>query len=281
MTSALQAHPGSRFRPALRQSALVALATLAGAGFAAGVRAQAFDAVRLYGVAPDRDGGIVGAAVVAGHQYMGSDERRTRLYPALDYRWANGWLAGTTNGIGYNFSRDARMQYGVRLTADFGRDESRSSALRGLGDVKARPELGLFYNLQPTPRTFLTSSLRYGSGDGRDGLLLDLGIGVNAQLASAWRVGAGVSATWANAAYTQSYFGIDAAQALRSGYGLYRPGAGVRDVRVSVSATYAITPRTSATAALSYGRLQSGAARSPIVRDRDGVGGVLALSYAF
>lgn len=268
-------------RVALRRGAAVFALSALGASLSMGASAQAFDAVRLYGVAPDRDGGVAGVAVVAGHEYLGSDERRTRAYPALDYRWANGWFAGTTNGIGYNFSRDPAAQYGLRITADFGRDEDRSAVLRGLGDIKARPELGVFYNLQPTPHTFITTSLRYGSGHGRDGLLLDVGAGVNAQLAPSWRLGAGVSATWANANYTRSYFGIDAGQSARSGLAAYRPGAGIRDVRLSVSATYAITPRASATAALSYGRLQSDAARSPIVQDRDGVGGVLALSYAF
>ena len=265
---------------AVRIAALLTVTAL-GAVMASGAHAQAFDAVRLYGAAADRDGGTLGLAVVAGHQYMGSDERRTRAYPAIDYRWASGWFAGTTNGVGYNFSRQAGVQYGVRLTADFGRDESRSAVLRGLGDVDARPEIGAFYNLQPTAHTSLTSSLRYGAGQGRDGLLLDLGAGLTAQVAPAWRVGAGVATTWANAAYTQSYFGVDAVQATRSGRGVYTAGAGVRDVRVSVSATYAITPRASATAALSYSRLQGDAARSPIVRDRAGVDGVLAVAYAF
>lgn len=264
----------------VRIAALLTLTAL-GAGLSFGARAQAFDAVRLYGAAADRDGGTVGLAVVAGHEYMGSDERRTRAFPAIDYRWASGWFAGTTNGIGYNFSRQSGVQYGVRVTADFGRDESRSAVLRGLGDVDARPELGAFYNLQPTDHTFLTSSVRYGSGQGRDGLLIDLGAGLNAQVAPAWRMGAGVAATWANAAYTQSYFGVDAAQAARSGRSVYTASAGMRDVRVSVSATYAITPRASATAALSYSRLQGDAASSPIVRDRAGVNGVLAVTYAF
>ncbi|MDH4419252.1 hypothetical protein DBR12_00245 [Acidovorax sp. HMWF029] len=267
--------------PAAVRIAALLMATALGAGLSFGARAQAFDAVRLYGAAADRNGGTLGLAVVAGHAYMGSDERRTRAYPAIDYRWANGWFAGTTNGVGYNFSRQPGVQYGVRLTADFGRDESRSAVLRGLGDVDARPELGAFYNLQPTAHTFLTSSLRYGAGQGRDGLLIDVGAGLTAPVAPAWRMGAGVAATWANAAYTQSYFGVDAAQAARSGRSVYSASAGVRDVRVSVSATYAITQRASATAALSYSRLMGDAGGSPIVRDRAGVNGVLAVVYAF
>lgn len=265
---------------AARAAVLLAVSTF-GAALSFGASGQAFDAVRLYGATPERSGGTLGLAVVAGREYMGSDERRTRAYPAIDYRWANGWFAGTTNGIGFNFSRQPDVQYGLRLTADLGRDESRSAVLRGLGDVDARPELGAFYNLQPSAHTFLTSSLRYGSGQGRDGLLIDVGAGLTAPLGAAWRLGAGVAATWANASYTQSYFGVDAVQAARSGLGLYRPGAGVRDVRLAVSATYAITPRASATAALSYSRLQGDAASSPIVRERAGANGVLAVTYAF
>ncbi|GAA4425663.1 MipA/OmpV family protein [Acidovorax lacteus] len=243
--------------------------------------AQAFDAVRLYGAAPDQNGGTIGLAVVAGREYAGSDERRTRLLPAIDYRWANGWFAGTTNGIGYNFSRDPALQYGLRLTADFGRDEDRSRVLRGLGDVEARPELGAFFNLLPSRNTFVTTSLRYGSGNGRDGLLFDVGAGMAWQPAPAWRLGAGVAATWANAAYQQSYFGVDAAQAARSGLARTSMGSGVRDVRASVSATYSFHPKAAVTAALSYSRLQGDAARSPIVREAGSLGGVVAVSYRF
>ncbi len=91
-------------------------------------------------------------------------ERRTLALPLLDHPWANGWFAGTTNGIGYNFSGSQRLQYRLRLTADLGRKESRSSALRGMGDVDAKAEFGGFFNLAWTPEFSLTSSVRYGFG---------------------------------------------------------------------------------------------------------------------
>src|SRR5450631_1532480 len=123
-------------------------------------QAQAFDAVRLFGT-PTGDGeGSVGAAVIAGHQYMGSDERRTIVLPVLDYRWKNGWFAGTTNGVGYLFDSAPNVQYGVRLTVDLGRGEGRSTVLAGMGDISARPEIGAFFNYLPTREVFLTSSLR-------------------------------------------------------------------------------------------------------------------------
>lgn len=243
--------------------------------------AQAFDAVRLFGAAPNTDGGRAGVAVITGREYPGSDERRTRLLPGLDYQWKSGWFAGTTNGIGFDFSQRPDMNYGLRLTADFGRDESLSSALRGLGDIDAAPEIGAFLNYSPLRALTLTSSVRYGSGNDNKGLVLDLGVVHSARLANAWRLGVGVAGSYVNREYMQDYFGITPAQSAASGYRVYRPDAGVRDVRASLSLTYLAAPRTAATLATSVSRLQGDAADSPLTRKETSVGGVLALSYAF
>lgn len=244
-------------------------------------QAQAFDAVRLYGSPDARGEGTVGAAVVAAHQYMGSSERRTLVLPVLDYRWSNGWFAGTTNGVGYQFASAPNLQYGLRLTADFGRSESRSLALTGLGDISARAEIGGFFNLYLSREVFLTSSLRYGSGNDRNGALLDLGAGYALQLAPQWRAAAGVGATVANGSYMQGYFGVTPAQAQSSGYAAYTAGAGLRDVRTNLSLNYFATPQWTVTGAVSLSALQGDAKGSPVVRQRSSVSGVVAVSYRF
>lgn len=249
--------------------------------WAVGVRAQAFDAVRLYGV-PEADGeGSVGAAVVRSRQYLGSDEGRTLLFPLLDYRWRNGWFAGTTNGLGYVFASAPNLQYGLRLTADLGRSEDRSTALRGLGDIRWRPEFGGFFNLYLSQEVFLTSSLRYGQGERSRGVLLDLGAGYAKQLAPQWRAAVGVAATLANASYMQDYFGVTPQQSQSSAYLPYQAGAGLRDVRMNGSLNYFLSPRWTLTGAVSLDALQGDAGNSPIVRDRRPVTGVAAMSYRF
>ncbi len=264
----------------LRFSMLAALAASA-CVFASTAHAQAFDVVRLYGASRPGDGGTVGAAVIAGRKYQGSDERRTLVVPLLDYQWKNGWFAGTTNGLGYNFSRRPDMDYGVRLTADLGRKESRSSALRGMGDIDARPEAGIFYNYSLSPSFALTSSLRYGSGNDHNGLVVDIGAAYSMALAPQWRLGLGVTATYANAKYTQSYFGVTPAQAVTSGYAPYSAGAGIRDVRASAALTYSVNPRVFITTALSASSLQGDAKDSPLTRKRSTATGIVSVSYAF
>ena len=69
-------------RISLRCSALALLLV----GLCPAAFAQAFDAVRLYGATPDRDGGVVGIAAVVSREYQGSNKRRSGVFPALDYQ---------------------------------------------------------------------------------------------------------------------------------------------------------------------------------------------------
>ncbi|MEY2687061.1 MAG: hypothetical protein RL375_1259 [Pseudomonadota bacterium] len=265
----------------LLSTVLVAALTLSATLAATTARAQAFDAVRLQGGAPGQDIGRAGAIMLVGSTYQGSDERRTLVLPVIDYQWANGWFAGVSNGIGYNFSGNRQMPYGLRLTADLGRQESRSTALQGLGDVKARVELGGFFNVALAPDISVTSSLRYGSGAGRTGLVVDLGAGFSTPVAAQWRLSVGAGISLANADYMQSYFGITTTQAAASGYRPYTAEGGVRNGRVSTTVTYLASPRVAVTAGLSSSTLLGDAADSPLVRRTSTLNGLLAAAYAF
>ncbi|HXD07813.1 MAG TPA: MipA/OmpV family protein [Burkholderiaceae bacterium] len=274
--------PLTRPRHFLRISSLRAcLAAGALIAAAGGAHAQAFDAVRLFGVPAGAGEGLVGVAAISSPAYQGSDERRLRGYPILDYRWTNGWFVGTGNGAGYNFSRNPQWQYGARVTVDLGRKEHRSPALAGMGDVPVRPEIGGFLNYFINDRAFLTSSLRYGAGEDHDGAIVDLGAGYALPIAAQWRAAFGVAASLVNGAYMRNYFGVSPAQSARTGYAVHEPGAGVRDVRATASITYYLTSEWSFTALAGVSQLQGDAKDSPITRERNGVNGVLAASYLF
>ncbi len=243
--------------------------------------AQSFDAVRLSGAASGADTGSIGLAVVSGREYKGSDERRTLVLPIIDFQWKNGWFAGTANGVGYDFSNTPGTHYGVRLTADLGRKESRSSALKGMGDVDVKPEVGGFFNYAVTPAFVLTSSLRYGSGNDSDGLVVDLGAAYGIALAPKWNLGLGVGASYVNSNHMQSYFGVTAAQAVTSGYAPYTAGSGLRDVRANVALNYYFSPQISITGGLSASSLQGDAKDSPLTRKRSTTAALVGVTYSF
>ncbi len=242
--------------------------------------AQGFGTVHLSN-APNDNGGMLGAAVIATYQYRGSDERRALLLPVLDYQWISGWFAGTSNGIGYNFSQSAQLQYGLRLTADDGRKVKRANALRGMGDVKAAAEGGAFFNYSPIQGLFLNSSIRYGAGSDRKGLLVNLGADYSTAIAANWYINVGTEVTLANANYMQSFFGVTSAQSSASGYATQLIGSGARDVRAKVAMTYAIDQKISVTGAISLSRLLNDAKDSALTHKRTSGTSAIVINYAF
>lgn len=257
---------------------LLATLLLIGGGGVAYAQSEFYRRVTPPGVA---EGGMGGAALIVGREYQGSDEVRVRLLPSIDYQWRNGFFAGGLNGVGYNASSSSDKAYGVRITPDFGRKERRSAMLQGLGDIDARPEVGAFYNFSLARQVTVSSSLRYGSGNSRKGLRVDVGASWSTTVTPALRLATTLATTWGNGEHLQEYFGITTAQSARSGLAAYSPSAGLRDVRVGVTLFYRLTPQWSLTGALTHSELVGDARNSPIVRETGTVSGVMAVGYSF
>ena len=201
--------------------------------------------------------------------------------PAVEYRWANGWFAGTNRGVGYSFSKDPTLQYGLGLGVDFGRKESATGALAGMGSVDAKVEYGAFLNYAPDRHWRLSSVLRYGSGDTSQGATANFGANYAMDIAPKWRLDLGVSTTWANAQYMQSYFGVSTTQSPQSGHAVYSPAAGLRDLSSSLNLSYQVTPEISVSGGLKASSLVGDARNSPLVTNPHSVSGNLSVGYAF
>jgi MipA family protein len=76
------------------------------------------------------------------------------------------------------------------------------------------------------------------------------------------------SVTYANAESNRTYFGVTAAEALRSGLVAYKPGAGIRDVSSGLTLGYQFNERWGIVANTNYSYLVGDAADSPIVKGR-------------
>lgn len=76
------------------------------------------------------------------------------------------------------------------------------------------------------------------------------------------------SITYANAEATRTYFGVTAAEALRSGLVAYKPGVGIRDVSSGLTLGYQFNERWGIVANTNYSYLVGDAAKSPIVKGR-------------
>ena len=77
-------------------------------------------------------------------------------------------------------------------------------------------EYGASLSYEPDRNWRLSSLLRYGSGESGQGVTANFGANYTVDIAPQWRLALGVSTTWANSQYMQSYFGVSAAQSLLS-----------------------------------------------------------------
>lgn len=160
------------------------------------------------------------------------------------------------------------LRAGPLLNYRMGRDQDDNDALRGLGDVDGSIEAGGFVEYGIRGFVLGVTALQDFS-DGHGGLTVAFQGGIQRRLTERWSVKAGVSSTWADDSYTKSFFGVDAGQALRSGYSQYSPEAGFKDVGLSVAMDYAVTANWSVSSRVGYTRLLGDVADSPIV-DQEG-----------
>ncbi|MEI8030169.1 MAG: MipA/OmpV family protein [Comamonadaceae bacterium] len=249
--------------------------------FASLAGAQSADDGDFRGPDRAREGGKVSLSVSSKADHSGSDAPEASVMPALEYQWANGWFVGTNRGVGYNFSKDPTLQYGLGLGVDFGRKESATGPLAGMGSIDAKVEYGAFLNYAPDRHWRLSSLLRYGSGDTGEGASANFGANYAMDIAPQWRLDWGVATTWANSQSMQPNFGVNATQSQQSGHSVYSPTSGLRDVSSSLNLSYQVTPKISLSGGLKATSLIGDARNSPIVTSPQTVSGSLSVGYTF
>ncbi|MFV3128261.1 MipA/OmpV family protein [Niveispirillum sp. KHB5.9] len=124
----------------------------------------------------------------------------------------------------------------------------------------------------------------FDMSDVHSGMLLTAELSYAALRRQQWFVNLDAQATYADASYTRTFFGVTAAEAGRSGLTAYRPGSGLRDIGAGVTVGYQFNQNWGVMGRLSYDYLVGDAADSPIVKDEgsrhQGLAG-LAISYRF
>jgi outer membrane scaffolding protein for murein synthesis (MipA/OmpV family) len=221
---------------------------------------------------------IVGAGVMYKPKYEGSDEMEISPIPFVSATFFD-TLTIDPSGIELKAYEQGPFQFDVNVGYDGGRSEDDSDDLRGLGDVDGGVSVGGKATLTYGPADFFVSLDKTIGGS--DGLLGTVGVELKQPVNEKLILGAGVSATFADKNYMESYFGVTAAQAARSEYKKYKAGAGVKNVDLSVSATYLINENWVIRGKQKLGILVGDAADSPIVKDKLQPTSMLVLGYKF
>ena len=253
-------------------AALFALSCLLAAAPAA---AQYQGIVSLPPVGPGESRLLVGGSAITRPAYFGSDDRVWMALPYVDYARRDGFFAGTGTGVGYSVVNTQPTQVGFRLIPRFGRRQSSSNDLRGMGEIDWGAE-GSVYATHALSRQWTVGlNLRAGGKGGE----IDVGARHDLVLGPGTRMSVFGFATAGNDKSQRTWFGVDAGQSLASGYPVYTPGAGLRTAQVGASVNHFFAGRWIAIGGLSLGQVLGDAADSPIVRQRTNVTGFAAIGY--
>ncbi len=236
--------------------------------------------------------GALGLALHHGPEIVGADSRRTRAEPVFFLRSgrfsisnASGFVTQGNDevprGLGIELARDERYELSLGLRLDRGRDEAASPLLRGLGEVRGtlRARVAGIYKLDRDWRATLAVSIDALNRDG--GSFGELIVRRHLQLSAAQRLDLGASLSYATDRYHQSWFGVSAEQAARSGYPVFVPGSGWRDTSLFLSWRSQIAPRWVGQLGGGVTRLLGPAHQSPITQRRVTVGVNAGLAWTF
>lgn len=220
---------------------------------------------------------IVGGAVIYAPAYQGAEDYRVLPFPVIDLKYGR-FFASPRRGIGGNLVDGDTVDVGAGVT--FVPGYRRRDAPVGIGRVSGGAGARISADVKTGMVMASLGATKVLSGD-IDGALVDATLAIPFRPTDRLTVIPSLSATWADGAYTQSYFGVSPAQAAASGLPAYRPGGGIKDVSVALTASYRLTDQVSLGATGAVTKLTGDAKKSPIVFDPTQPSAVLSVSYRF
>jgi outer membrane scaffolding protein for murein synthesis (MipA/OmpV family) len=236
--------------------------------------------------------GVYGLTLGYRPEYSGSSNQVVKLTPGLFIRYGRFTLSNVSGfvtrraddvvrGLGVDLLSSDRIRLSLALRVDGGRSESTSTALKGQGDIKptVRARAATTWKFDGPWRLGAAWSVdALGRGGGNFG---DVSAGWEHPFGHGSALSLGTSLSLAGDRYMQTYYGISAEQAARSGRAEYTPGAGLRDLSVSANLRHDLGPDWTVLAGASASHLLGPAAASPLTANRNNWGISTSLGRRF
>lgn len=219
----------------------------------------------------------LGGGVSYRPRYEGAASNNLRFLPVLEASKGKLFIS-PLRGIGYNFSDDRRLEYGLRVGIGMGRKANLDPRLNGMDNIGFTPEAGLFLNFRAMP--FYLSG---GISTGMHGNHIEFGSGLTLPLSRQDRIRLGASTNWGDARYNRTFFSVSPAQAAASGNVLwtYDAGAGFKDYALTANWSHNFDQAWFSSAGYAIKRLVGSAQHSPLVLRPLSYSVSIALGYRF
>lgn len=236
--------------------------------------------------------GAVTGVVLWGPEYKGAAASNAAFRPGLLLRYQRvtvssgaGFAArredADLRGLGVDLTRSEVVRVNLGLRVDGGRQETASPALVGMGDVKRtlRARIGATWRFAPdwqAAASWTIDAFNRGGGN-----VADARIQYDWHLSPRIVLTPSAIVTVAGPRYMKTWFGVNEEQSARTGYPVYQPGMGVRDLGLNLSLRAELGEDWVVVAGPGYARLLGPAARSPIVQRRSSWSASAGVGYRF
>jgi len=189
----------------------------------------------------------------------------TRPVPYFDLDWGDVSL-GTDDGLTWDAFKAKGFSAGPFVNYLPGRTSN--GRLQGLRDVPDMGEVGGFVQYAPADfwRVFATVGQAVGGRSGQGGVLGRVAGEVGYPLAGGVIGSSSLTAHFADARQTQTYFGVSADESQASGIPRYTAGGGLQSVALAQNFEFSLAPRWSLLTSASWIHLTGSAADSRIVK---------------
>lgn len=255
------------------------LAVLAAASFfSIGLSIQQGFAQQAGGIAIDIPGvrNYVALGVGAVPDYMGSDDYTGGIAPAglIKFGKSERYAKLIATELSINLLDSKNWALGPVLNYRLERADVEDELVDRMRDVDSALEAGVFAGWTwfsgRDPRHRFNTSVQFLQDvtDEHDGFIASISARYFQPVSRPLTLSFGAALTYGNSDYTQTYFGVDADNASRSGLRQFDADSGLRDFRVPLMAIYSFNTRWHLAGGLVYSRLLGDAADSPVTDDR-------------
>jgi outer membrane protein len=225
--------------------------------------------------------GYIGLVAVDAPKYPGSSGRRDFALPIGAIVYRDRYFASALDGIGVYAYRDDYWKIGTALTLDVDRRKaSDGPRTAGLGNIPESVRAEAFASFDSRFAAARVSLGQDVSGN-HTGLLGEAKVAAKWSPVDGLSLDFGPGATWGNARYMQTWFGVSAAQSAATSVPVHDVGDGIASVYLRLHASWRVDARWRLDAAVSRTRLADDAANSPVVEQRMGTSSQIALVRLF
>jgi len=229
----------------------------------------------------------IGGGVGFAPDYEGSSDYEIVPVPVANVKWSNGMyfsLKGLTAKVNLlPSSWVAGLQFGPIYNYRAKRSDVENNSVDAMNSVSDANELGAFVGFDIN-NWYLSFEALADMGQAHDGWYATLAGGYNWVISNAWSLKVGAFTTYADEDYMETYFGVDPNNVGASGFALYDPDGGMKDVGLDLGLGYKINNNWSTQAVGKYTLLIGDADDdSPVVDEGDESQffGALLVVYSF